>query len=820
KTIFVYNALVRHWKYPMKESIEPMLEGYRIGLQTGDLGFATFNLFFTEVHYIFTGMELSELERYMERNNKGIAGLKQGHTLTLQSLTWQAILNLLGRCDNPVELTGKATEGESLLPSWEQSGNRAALSVYWFVKLIMCSVFNEYKMALKASDEFRKYMDAQQGVLINKYAVVLDAVARLMAYKEASFFNKIRHRVLIGIDQLKMRAWAKSAPMNCSYMYNLMQALYIWIIHENLEKAEKYFELAIKQCREYENFVVEGIASEIIAGIYRSIGDEKKAKHYMAETHACYSKWGATGLLNKITKMYPDLMPSESSLSLEEEATTSTKIKGDMSVALDLSTVMQVSQVISSEIMLERLLQKVMHMSVTSAGAQRGYLILESEGKLIIEASEDIDSDETKVMQSMPLQECADICQAIVNYVHHSGKDVILGNAAQEGPFTDDSYIIRTQRKSILCTSIMNKGKISGIIYMENNLSVDAFTPERLEILRIISAQAAISIENAKLFEMATTLENIEDGYFEIDLAGNYTFFNNAVCQIHGYSKEQLMGMNNRQYTDKETAKKVYKAFNSVYKTGQPLKGTDWQIIRKDGTKRHVEISILLQKDSSGKPIGFRGVVRDITERKNMEAKLQQTLESLSKAYDSTIKVMVSAVEVRDPYTALHQVRSADIARDIAAEMGLPQDKIDGIRMAGAIHDIGKLSIPPEILTKPAKLTSVEFALIKEHSRSGYEILKNVESPWPLAQIVHQHHERMDGSGYPRNLKGDEILPEARILAVADVMSSMVSHRLHRPSLDIEAALEEIEKNKGTLYDNAVVDACLRLFREKGYKFT
>ena len=224
----------------------------------------------------------------------------------------------------------------------------------------------------------------------------------------------------------------------------------------------------------------------------------------------------------------------------------------------------------------------------------------------------------------------------------------------------------------------MNKGKISGILYMENNLSVDAFTPERLEILRFISAQAAISIENAKLFELATTLENIEDGYCEIDLAGNYTFFNNAVCQIHGYSKEELMGMNNRQYTDKETAKKVYKAFNNVYKTGEPLKGLDWQIIRKDGTKRYVEISILLQKDSSGKPIGFRGIVRDITERKNMEEKLQQTLESLSKAYDSTLQVMVSAVEVRDPYTALHQVRSADIARDIAIEMGLPQEKIDG----------------------------------------------------------------------------------------------------------------------------------------------
>lgn len=818
RTIFVYNALVRHWKYPMKDSIEPLMEGYRIGLETGDLGFATFNLIFTEVHQIFTGRELSELNTYMEKNNKFIAGLKQGHTLTVQSLQWQAILNLLGQGDNPLALTGKAIDAESLLPSWQSAENRGALSVYWFCKLIVCSLFSDYKLALKACDEYRKYMDSQQGVLINKYAVLLDSVARLMVYKNAAPLEKIKHRILIKINQLKMWAWARSAPSNCSYMYNAMKALYIWMIHGNLPRAEKIYELAIEQCREYENFVVEGIASEIIAGIFRSINDNEKAGKYMAEAYSCYKRWGATGLLTKIKKMYPDLVPSEIKVSPEMEETAPATTRRDMSAVLDLSTVMQVAQVISSEIMLERLLQNIMHMSVTSAGAQRGYLMLETDGKLTIEASEDVDNDETKVMQSILLKDCAEICQAIVNYVHHSGKDVILGHALKEGPFTDDPYVIEHQCKSILCSPIINKGKISGILYMENNLSEDAFTPQRLDILRFISAQAAISIENAKLFELATTLENIEDGYWEIDLAGNYTFFNNAVCQIHGYSKEELMGMNNRQYTDPATAKKVYKAFNKVYKTGTPLKGLDWQIVRKDGTKRYVEISILLQKDSSGKPIGFRGVVRDITERKNMEAKLQQTLDSLSKAYDSTLQVMVSAVEVRDPYTALHQIRSADVARDIAVELGLPQEKIDAIRMAGAIHDIGKLSIPPEILTKPDKLTGVEFALIKEHSRSGYEILKNVESPWPLAQIVHQHHERINGSGYPRSLKGDEISLEARVLAVADVVSAMVSHRYHRPSLGIGAALEEIEKHKGVLYDHVVVDACLKLFREKGYK--
>lgn len=209
---------------------------------------------------------------------------------------------------------------------------------------------------------------------------------------------------------------------------------------------------------------------------------------------------------------------------------------------------------------------------------------------------------------------------------------------------------------------------------------------------------------------------------------------------------------------------------------------------------------------------------QEIQGHESAKENLQRALESLKKSVGATIEVITSAVEARDPYTAGHQVRSASLASSIAEEMGLPEDQIDGIRMAGHIHDIGKLSVPSEILTKPTKLTDLEFALIKEHSLSGYEMLKNVESPWPLAQVVYQHHERMDGSGYPRKLKGDEILIEARIIAVSDVVESMASHRPYRPSLGLEAALEEIEKNKGILYDAAVAEACLRLFREKNYR--
>jgi len=247
---------------------------------------------------------------------------------------------------------------------------------------------------------------------------------------------------------------------------------------------------------------------------------------------------------------------------------------------------------------------------------------------------------------------------------------------------------------------------------------------------------------------------------------------------------------------------------------GDALPSYEFRYITKTG---HVMETLLNIKLVPGTKKSIASLI-NITERKKAEDKLQRTLESLRKAVGTTIQVLVSAVESRDSYTSGHQSRSADLACAIATEMGLAPEKIEGIHMAGIIHDIGKLSIPAEILSKPTKLTDIEFLLIKEHSRSGYEMLKDVESPWPLAEIVYQHHERMNGSGYPRNLKGDEILIESQILAAADVVEAMASHRPYRPTLGIEAALEEIEKNKGILYDHAVADACLRLFREKGYQ--
>ncbi len=295
-------------------------------------------------------------------------------------------------------------------------------------------------------------------------------------------------------------------------------------------------------------------------------------------------------------------------------------------------------------------------------------------------------------------------------------------------------------------------------------------------------------------------------------------YANMAILDIYGYDSIEELNKTpvNERYTPQSYA--GYKIRKEKRKRGE-LGPSEYEIsiVRKNGEIRNLQVFRKEVIWNGTKQ--FQVIYKDITEHKRAEEKLNETLESLRQSIKTTIQVLGTAAEARDPYTAGHQKRVADLARAIATEMKLPHDKIEGIRMAGSIHDVGKLSIPAEILSRPTELTDIEFSLIKEHSRSGYEMLKDVESPWPLAQIVYQHHERMNGTGYPRNLKGDEIILEARIMAVADVVESMASHRPYRPTLGVEAALEEIEKNKGILYDDTVADTCLKLFREKGFNF-
>jgi len=309
--------------------------------------------------------------------------------------------------------------------------------------------------------------------------------------------------------------------------------------------------------------------------------------------------------------------------------------------------------------------------------------------------------------------------------------------------------------------------------------------------------------------------EDSRDAIYISATEGEFIDFNQSTLDLFGYSREEMIGMrpksvfvNADEYNkfQEEIAQK-----GSVREFGAKLR-------KKDGAEMDCLITSTVRLAKDKTILGYQGIIRDISELVSGRTQLEKTLKELREALGGTIEAMALTVETRDPYTAGHQRRVSNLARAIATEIGISEDQIQGIRLAGVIHDIGKISVPGEILSKPGKISSNEFGIIKEHPQVGHNILNTVDFPWPIAQIVLQHHERMDGSGYPNGISGDNILFEARILAVADVVEAMASHRPYRASLGIDIALREILKNRGSFYDPQVVDACLKLFNEKGYR--
>jgi PAS domain S-box-containing protein/putative nucleotidyltransferase with HDIG domain len=314
-------------------------------------------------------------------------------------------------------------------------------------------------------------------------------------------------------------------------------------------------------------------------------------------------------------------------------------------------------------------------------------------------------------------------------------------------------------------------------------------------------------------------VETTSDWVWETDEKGVYTYVSPRVAEVLGYEPHEVVGKSQFDFMPLQEAHRAVDVLTSIIESNMPFRFLHMQKMHKDGRPVFLETSGVPFLGPDGKLRGYRGVHRDVTERRKAEEKAQQTFRKLETTVESVIQAIALTVEMRDRYTAGHQERVKRLAGAIAREMQLPYERLQIIRVAALLHDLGKIFVPAEILTKSGTLSQVEFAVIKVHPQSGYDILKNIEFPWPIADVVVQHHERMNGSGYPMGLHGEEITPEARILAVADVVEAMVFHRAYRPALGTEAALKEIVKKKETLYDTKVVEACLDVFLDQGFEW-
>lgn len=371
-----------------------------------------------------------------------------------------------------------------------------------------------------------------------------------------------------------------------------------------------------------------------------------------------------------------------------------------------------------------------------------------------------------------------------------------------------------------------HEGQFQGILALWGEGLLENSDEEVLGTLAFLGQSFGAALSRKRAEE---TRERIQQRYHQIvddqldlvntyDSEGRITYANRAFCNYYGIDREDVQSVNLMDLTPEDERDDLREKILSISPDfpilvneahmDLPSGGTIWQQWMNKGVF-----------DREGTLVEVIGVGRDITRIKRMEEELKRTIDTLQGTFEATINAMGKIIEVKDPYTAGHQQNVADLTHAIAQEMDLSQESIDAVYYASLVHDIGKIQIPSEILNKPGRLNDMEYSLVKNHPFYGYEILNTVNFPWPVARIVLQHHERMNGMGYPNGLEGDEILMEARIMAVADVVEAMSAHRPYRTSLGLDCALDEISRYSGTLYDRQIVETCLSLFRERGFTF-
>ncbi|WP_341528786.1 AAA family ATPase [Nostoc sp. UHCC 0302] len=504
KVYGLFNIFVRHWKEHIQETIEPLQDGLQHALEVGDIEYAGYNGILACWHSFFAGENIELLENRIQPYINLAYKIKQDHFIFSMQILHQLILDLGSELKNYGYLESESFNG---LMMQKIAGNNTATFFAYGAKAIVHYFLKNYIQSVENAKSAQKYEAAVAGTVHLAQYIFYESLALLALYlnrvsepitNTQSEFKEVLEQV--EINQTKLKKWAFHAPVNYQHKYDLVEAEKAQFLGQTVVAME-YYDRAIQGAANSGYIQEEALAYERAAEFYLSLGRNEFASLYMTKAHGGYVRWGAIAKVQDLELRYPELIVKVSTKEQVEftktniASTTSAKVSG-----LDLITVTKASQALSEEILLGNLLEKLMKIVIENAGAQSGFLILVKEGKLFIEAKAVVDRDELIVGQSILVETSQQLPISVINYVERTREDVVLENATSDVRFATDPYIAKSQLKSMLCTSIIHQGQLIGILYLENNLILGAFTPYRLQILKILSSQAAISLENARLY--------------------------------------------------------------------------------------------------------------------------------------------------------------------------------------------------------------------------------------------------------------------------------------------------------------------------------
>ncbi|KYC38731.1 guanylate cyclase [Scytonema hofmannii PCC 7110] len=623
RTLLPIHAGTRYWKIHLRETLSPLQDCYQAGIENGDFAFAGY----TALHHcdqaLFAGVFLPEIEQLASNYIHDLTSLKQTRNANAIAMFKQAILNLTASSAHPHLLVGKAYNETQSLPLLQQANDRQVLFLLYLNKLMLCCWFDLPRQAVENADLTATYVDGVAGQVSIAFFHFYDALARLAIYAEASPSEQIEILSKVKLDLAQMERWAQYAPMNYQHKSLLIQAEQHRILGEEFQAMELY-DRVIALADEHEYTQEAAIAYERAAKVYLTRGKFVFAKACIQEARYRYLRWGATVKVQDLETRFPEFFEQSSEKSTQISVTDSTSSRSE---TLDLETVMKASQAIASELVLNRLLSTLLRVAIENAGAQVGKLILETDGKLLMEATGVADGDTIAVGQPVPIQKCQTVCVGIVNYVARTQKSVVLDDATRDNQFASDPDIRHQQPKSILCTPMVNQGKLSGVLYLENNLATAAFKPERVELLNLLSTQMAIAIEHARLLkyreelnqflqlkteQISRILERITDGFIAVDRQWQIVYVNQQAERQLGKSGEELLGNNFWKTYPIAINTVFYQRYHEAMKTKKHIQFEEFY----PPSERWLEVNVY--PDDEGLSIFFR----DITERKQMEDQL------------------------------------------------------------------------------------------------------------------------------------------------------------------------------------------------------
>ncbi len=680
----IFNGHVRHWKEHINTALEAMVVGIQSGLEVGKVQYASFIAAFYCSSLFFSGYNLEYVADNQKQYLELLRKWKTQVCIDYAQIWRQAVANLVSQSKEKCRLIGESFNEEEMLATLIKVDNRSALCSLYLAKAHLCYLYKNYAQSIENAKVAENYLESVMGTMNVSVHNFYYSLAILGLYPTAQKSEQTQYLKKVTLHQRKMKQWAQHSPMNYRHKYALVEAEKARVLGKNYQ-AMDYYDRAIESAREQGYIQEEALANELAAEFYFSLGKEKIAQVYLMEAYYGYTRWGATSKLEDLSERYAQVFSrsitrGNPAVKVPQMASYTTQL---VSAALDLSTVIKASQAISDEIVLKKLLDKLMNILIENAGARTGLLLLSQSDKFVLVAEGFVERDNAIVLPGILIETRPELPVALINYVTRSQSTLVLNDGAQEGLFTNDSYIIKNKPKSILCLPIIYQSQLKGILYLENNLTSGAFTAERLEVLNLLSSQAAISLENAGLYqelrsysqqlesknaELITTNESlsaeiterkrveserqqllkqleVERGLLEAVLrqmpagvfiaeapSGKIILANEQVepiwrhaflpCDnIEQYSQYNGFHPDGRQYSSPE-----WPLARSI-STGEVVIGEEIKILRGDDTYGTIHVSSAPIRDPSNQIVAGVVTLYDITEKKRAENQLKASLK-------------------------------------------------------------------------------------------------------------------------------------------------------------------------------------------------